>query len=449
MYGSVSKWSISYFAAGLFWLLAAEWLMTAGFGFPAAALRSPDTLVLVHIVCIGWLSMTMCGALFQFVPVLVARPLHAERWTLLAFVLLSAGLIALLCGFLVLGGRLRGSVLLLPAGATLLATGVSLVAANIGMTLWHARPLVGPARFVAVGFVCICITAAFGGIFAFVLAGVTVYPVLSNLLQSAVPIHAIAGLGGWLTLTAMGVSYRLLAMFMLAPDIDDAQSRAGLLAGAAGVTVAVLVGTAMIMSSGQLGIVLLLAALFGLAALAFYGRDVMTLYRSRKRRDLELHTHMAAWSFVSLAAAALLGTALVAMGSFTRHVGAFAFLTAFGWLSGLILAMLYKIVAFLTWLEAYGPVMGRTMTPRVQDLVDEGRARKWFVLFFAAVWGATLALLCETPLPFRALAAVMTISTVGIVAELARARRLADVAAAIRVPAGVSVPRLLLSRNSE
>ena len=46
-------------------------------------------------------------------------------------------------------------------------------------------------------------------------------------------------------------------------------------------------------------------------------------------------------------------------GAFAAHVGAFAFLAVFGWLSGLILAKLYKIVAFLTWLETYGPVMGR------------------------------------------------------------------------------------------
>jgi hypothetical protein len=55
-------------------------------------------------------------------------------------------------------------------------------------------------------------------------------------------------------------------------------------------------------------------------------------------------------------------------------------------LSGLILAKLYKIIAFLTWLETYGPVMGRTATPRVQDLVAEPRASRWFVIYFAAVW---------------------------------------------------------------
>jgi hypothetical protein len=59
--------------------------------------------------------------------------------------------------------------------------------------------------------------------------------------------------------------------------------------------------------------------------LAFYGRDVVTLYRSRKRRALELNTRMAVWSFASLAAAAVLGAILAATQSFASNVGAFAF----------------------------------------------------------------------------------------------------------------------------
>ena len=72
---------------------------------------------------------------------------------------------------------------------------------------------------------------------------------------------------------------------------------------------------------------------------------------------------MAVLSFASLAGAALLGAVLVLTGDFAAHVGAFVFLAVFGWLSGLVLAKLYKIVAFLTWLETYGPVMDQVATP--------------------------------------------------------------------------------------
>ena len=102
-------------------------------------------------------------------------------------------------------------------------------------------------------------------------------------------------------------------------------------------------------------------------------------------------------------------------------------------------------MAFLTWLECYGPVLGKTATPRVQDLVVERRAIKWFVLYFLAVWGATAALLLDRPLAFRVAAAVMVIATCGIIVQLVRARRLADVKPTLRCPTGVRPPRLLLS----
>ena len=121
----------------------------------------------------------------------------------------------------------------------------------------------------------------------------------------------------------------------------------------------------------------------------------------------------------------LLGIALLSTGALRAHVGAFAFLAVFGWLSGLVLAKLYKIVAFLSWLETYGPVMGRAPTPRVQDLIAEGRATKWFVIYYVAVWGGTLMLLIGEPSAFRMIVAVMTVGVIGIVGEVIRIRRLA------------------------
>ena len=151
---SISRWTMTYFAMALAWLLIALALMVAGTGYPAADLAAPDTLVLVHTVSIGWLSLAMCGALFQFVPVLVAKPLYSESWALPALVLLTAGLVRLLAGFLALGGRLPSSLWLLPLGAVLLVAGFGLVVVDLGLTAW-LRPT-GPARFVLVGLASLC-----------------------------------------------------------------------------------------------------------------------------------------------------------------------------------------------------------------------------------------------------------------------------------------------------
>ena len=444
---SLCRWAISYFAVAIVWLLLAEVLIVAGFGFPGSDIGGPDTLVIVHMVCIGWLSTVLCGALFQFVPVLVARPLYAERWTLPALALLTLGLTVLLAGFLTLGGHVNGPPWLLPVGASLLIAGFALVVANLGMTLWSARPLPGPARFVAGGLASICVTAAFGGLFSLVLSGTAIGAQWPDLLVSGVPIHAIAGLGGWLTFTAMGVSYRLLAMFMLAPDNDARLGRLAWLAGIAALAVGLVGGVLALWRMTGLNLALLLAAAAALLSVTAYGRDVLGLYRARKRRALELNTRMSLVALASLVAVAMLSAAFVATGSFPSHVGALVFLVAFGWLTGLVLANLYKIVPFLTWLETYGPVMGRVPTPRVQDLVAERRALKWFVLFFVGSWTATLMLLLDAPPGFRLAVAVVTLATLGLSEEFIRARRLADVAEPLRLPTGAAAPHLLVSRN--
>jgi hypothetical protein len=370
--------------------------------------------------------------------------LYSEAAALPVLGLLVAGLTALLLGFLALGGRLPPWLWLLPLGATLLVSGFGLLAANLILTMWHARPLSAPARFVLGGLASLGATAALGTSFAWGLAGYGGTP-LNSLLQAGIPLHAIAGLGGWLTLTAMGVSYRLLAMFMLSPDVDQRRSGVTLSAGAGTLGLALAGGLIAIAMQTGLDLVLALTGVAGIATVALYGRDVVALYRNRKRRALELNTSMALYALASLAGSVLLGLALALSGSFAANVGAFVFLIAFGWLSGLVLAKLYKIVAFLTWLETYGPVMGRVPTPRVQDLVVEARAARWFVGYFVCVWVATALVLAGQTPAFRVAALGMMAATIGIVQELLRVRRLADVTTSVRLPQGARLPRLLHS----
>ncbi|MCB1494308.1 MAG: hypothetical protein KDJ86_00860, partial [Bauldia sp.] len=133
---TLSRWTMSYFAAALVSLILGESLMAAGYGFPSAPIRAPQTLVLVHLIAIGWLSLLLCGALFQFVPVLIARRLHSNALPLPTLVLLVVGLAALLFGFLQLSGMIDVGGWLFPLAAGLLSGGFALVLYNLGRTLW-------------------------------------------------------------------------------------------------------------------------------------------------------------------------------------------------------------------------------------------------------------------------------------------------------------------------
>jgi hypothetical protein len=446
---SLSRWTMSYFAAALLALATAELMMAVGYGFPHAALQAPETLILVHVVAIGWLSLLMCGALFQFVPVLVNRSLYSDMLPLPTLALLVAGLAALILGFLQLAGQIRPTLPLFAVASTLLGAGFVLVLWNLICTLLAAPTLPLPARFVVVGLVSIAATVAFGIMFALVLGGVTDYEPFLALTDAGLPLHVIAGLGGWLTFTAMGVSYRLLAMFMLAPELERASTRAALYLGASALVLAIAGGTLTILLHGDLALVLIATGAIGLAALTLYGGDVIYLYLARKRSHIELNSRMAAFALASLAASVVLTIVFLVLGQLADHVGAVVFLVSFGFLSALGLSQLYKIIPFLTWLECYGPVLGKTQTPRVQDLVVEARASKWFLLYFIAVWAGTLALISSYSLAFQFAAAAMLIATGGIVAQLVRARRLADVRAALPLPQGAHRPRLLLSLSQQ
>jgi hypothetical protein len=438
---------MSYFAAAIIALIAALSLMATGYGFPNAPIDAPETLVVVHLVAIGWLSLLMCGAMFQFVPVLIARPLVNDRLPMPALACLLSGLAVLICGFLSLDGQVDATAPFFPIAATLLGCGFALMLWSLGRTLAAARPLTLPARFVAIALVSVILTVALGIIFALVRGGVLTAPHLVDLAVAGVPVHAIAGLGGWLTFAAMGVSYRLLAMFMLAPELDQRSSRAALYLGTCALAIAILGGVIAICFGWNRDTFLLVAGVPALGALAFYGRDILSLYRQRRRRIIELNARMAMVAFASLGLAVLLTLALLLLGALQRQVGALVFLIAFGWLSGLGLAKLYKIVPFMTWLECYGPILGKKPTPRVQDLVVEKRAQKWFYLYFAAVWLGAIALLCEQIPAFQAATAVMLIAILGIAVQLVRARTLADVKSESRFPGEAHRPALLLAKK--
>jgi hypothetical protein len=441
---TLSRWTLSYFAAALGCLVAAEVLMLLGVGYPAAPVAAPQTLVLVHVVAIGWLGLLMCGALIQFVPVLVARPLARRFLALPALACLVAGLAMLILGFLRLAGLVPPALPWLRTAATLLGAGFAIVLWTLGETLWRARPLPLPARFVATGLASVVATVFFGIVFAFALAGASGPPLLRDIAAQGLPLHIVAGLGGFLTFTAMGVSHRLLAMFMLAPEQDGATTRWTLRLGIAALALVIGGGIAAIAAGAGLRAVFVAAALAGLASLALYARDVVRLYRARKRRVIELNSRMAAIALGFLAAFVALAIVAALVGALAREAGALLFLLAFGWLSGLGLAKLYKIVAFLTWLECYGPVLGKAKTPRVQDLVDEARARPWFHLHYVAVAAGTACLAVGAATAFRGAALAMLVATLGIVVELVRTRRLANVAAATRLPGGARRPRLLV-----
>lgn len=441
---TLSRWTMSYFAAALIFLVLGETMMVLGFGYPVLALEAPETLALVHIVALGWLSLLMTGALLQFVPVLVGQPLSLPTVALPALLFLIVGIATLTLGFVGLSGAIDVPVTLLPLGAAFSIVGFSVLGFSFAVTLWHARPLPLPARFVAVGLAALFGTMLLGGVYAGVLSGLIDAAGAIDLTVDGLSLHASLGLCGWLSFTTMGVSYRLLTMFMLSPDKERTSSRVVFMLGAFCLGVPAAAVPIILVGTVGRSPLFLLAVGSGAAVVAIYFGDILRIYRERRRKAIELNSRASIGAFVSLVAAAMLFVALLSAGRLDEAIGAAIYLSTFGWLTGMGLAQLYKIVPFMTWLECYGPALGRMPTPRVQDLVSETSALRWFRLFYLTVAVGTLALLIGSAPIFRFASLGQLIAVNALILEFVRTRRLINVPAELRLPDGLVRPGLFL-----
>jgi hypothetical protein len=424
MSNRVSRWTLAYFACALLNFVLAQALMIGGWAYPARSLFAPDTFAAVHLITLGWLTLLMFGALLQFVPVISSQPLPSQKLALAALILLETGVLGMVAGFFALGAGAARFTHCLPLGGTLVALGALLSIINITIPLLRARPLPLPGRFVLAGFAFLLATLTLGLLFALALTVPALRTSLAPLLGAGIGMHALAGFGGWFTLTAIGVSYKLLPMFMLAPEERGAPGEAVFYLCVVGLAFAFGAGIAHLYRPTE---ALALAMNLGLVAaavgLVFYLADVARIYRTRRRAVVELHNRVAVGAFVALAAAALIAAVLIASGTLAVHGGVLGFVVLFGWLSGLGLTQLYKIVPFLTWLGRFGSRLGRGPVPRVQDLVDERHAMHWFHIYFAAVAVGAIAGFAGQVMVWRGALAVTAAATLMLMLEYWRAWR--------------------------
>ncbi|PKA43293.1 hypothetical protein N2599_26370 (plasmid) [Rhizobium sullae] len=444
---TLSRWTMSYFAAALLFLLLAEGMLAAGLWKPSADIGDPITLIIVHCVTIGWFGLLMIGALLQFAPVLTGAGLVTERLNLPALVAIVAGLAALICGFAAIKTGSPTVAVTMPVAAALLAVGLIGIGAVLFTGLWCGRSAHSAASFVLLGILCLAVTVVLGVGFALVLSGATDVPLLVDLSLRTVPLHAGFGLGGWMSLAAIGVSYKLMSMFLLSPDTS--RTRVVLAGGACTFLTLAVALFCLFTHRDVIEPLLFISAVVFLGTIAVYATEMRILYRARRRKTLELNSIGSIPAFVLLALSMAALVVSIPLHADDRTRAAIVYLFAFGWLTGLGLAQLLKIVPFLTWLEAFGPLLGRRPTPRLQDLIKERRASFWLAGFYLAVVSAAASIAANTNAGFQISAFAQLICSAGLIFELFQVRILANVGA-IAKSSPFHQPGLLIAKiNSE
>lgn len=375
-----------FLTAPLFAAVAAALLLWQG---EAALLNrwSPHTLALTHLLVLGTLSMAMIGALLQILPVVAG--------VAVARVSLTGGAIhaGLTVGTLLLAAAFSWPHPgLFHAALLLLTASLLLFVAAATIALWRQRP--GAATAVIAGvrlsLAALTITVVLGALLAsaFAWSGIHALP-----LMRLTDLHALWGVGGWVTLLVIGIALQVVPMFMVTAPYPAWITRG--YAGALFVLMAAVSATAGLKDGGgvfhrwTMTLVVAGVGVFAMVTLVLLAR------RKRPRADpttLYWRTAMAclllacAWWWFAPRLESLLPAA---GGSATPLVTGVLLIAGFG-LSA-VNGMLYKIVPFLVWYD----LQGMRDLPNVGRLIPEKAARLQYAAHLVAL--ALLLAACAWP----------------------------------------------------
>ena len=361
---------LRFFLTAPLFLLAAALLIV----FEPESLASrwtPQALALTHALTLGFLSMTMLGALMQMLPVVAGPPLPASRWVArFSHLPLAAGTIALMTGFL------TAAPLAFGIGSVLLGGGFAVFLAAAASSLVRAVPGV-TVTGVRLAVACLGIALLLGLALALLRAGWWTPPAVAT----AIAAHLGFGLLGWVLLLVIGVAWQVVPMFQITPPYPPQLSRwlavvlfVLLLLHAAAPWLPNIVSTFIdvCLASGML--------LFALATLRLQAR------RRRKLPDVTL-------DFWRLGMVSLI--ACVAVWLAARFNPAWAASNAYPVLLGVLFiggfavsvasGMLYKIVPFLAWFHLQAQLQAPAGSiPTMRDMIAERWTRGQFRLHLAA-----------------------------------------------------------------
>ena len=398
-------------------LLPLTHLLTAAAAFVLAALAlpwlatdlaghyyHPRLLALTHTLTLGWITLTIMGASYQIIPIVLGKTLWSERLAWWQYGLFVTGVVGIVAHFFIA----QWPGLLWSAG--LLAIGTATHVLNAALTARGLQRWTITARLVALALAGFALTALFGA----ALGVEHVRAWLPGTFFARLHAHVHLALLGWVLPMVIGVAARIYPMFLLAPEPSARVSAIQWWGISVGVPVTV---GALLLDSPLVAV----GACAVAAAVAAHVTWVLSAVRASRRPALDwgLRLALAGAAFAVPATALGLGLAFDLVGG-PRWAMAYAVLVFGGWASLTITGMMLKIVPFLVWYRAYGPLVGRAPVPTMAQLSWPAAERIAFVLLVTGMSVLAVAVGTGDATAIRAAAILVAAGAVSFGASLAR-----------------------------
>lgn len=361
---------LRFFLTGPLFAVAAA-LVLLWYGSAALVSRwSMATLALTHLLTLGFLALTMCGALLQILPVVAGVNVLVPKYTgAVVFGALACGTILLATAFLFFS-----PVLFRIAGLSLGVGFLWLLGAVLpGLRKCSPDGAAATVNTIRLALVSLVVTVFLGLALVVSFGWSLSWPVIQ-----ITDFHATWGLLGWVGLLLIGVAFQVIPMFQATPVYPPAARfpLASLLAILLAVwTLSSAFDGVLIETLRSLSAALLLCTLLGFACVTLW------LLQQRRRPSAEATTLFWRLSMVSLTACGpvyflasqerplLLGILFIAGCAFSAVNG-----------------MLYKIVPFLLWYDLQSRSgLDRKAMPSIRELTPDRAAKQQFWLHLVAL----------------------------------------------------------------
>ena len=366
---------------------------------PGAFHYHPRMIAIVHLVTLGWISASILGAFYIVAPLALGMPFAARASDRVACGAYWIGTLGMVSGFW------RADYTLVGIASIGVLGGIGLVAARALIGLRTARLPGGVALHVALAFGNVLLAGVVGAVFA---VGRTSGLVTCSPIGIA-GAHAHLAVIGWAVMMIVGVSYRLVPMFLPAamPTGRGLYWSAVLLEiGALGIAGALLFG-----GSPAPG------ALLVVAGFGAFARQARMIVRERRPRPHEMQgrdwatwqTHVA---LLYMIVASCLGIWLALGRAPTSVIWAYGVAGLLGYVSQTVVGIQGRLLPLLAWYRAMAHLDGAP-PPRSVHRLASGRATLAILIaWFVAVPTLAAGLMTGHAATIAAASALLLASTV-------------------------------------
>lgn len=330
---------------------------------------------IVHLVTLGWITLSILGALYVVGPIALRTPLPARRADAVAFASVVIGIIGMVAHFWI--EQFSG----MAWSGLMVALGMLHVVARAARGVWSAPIPAGVKLHVVLAFANIAGASTMGVLLAFD----KVYLFMPGYVLANVIAHAHLAAIGWASMMVVGVGYRLLPMML------PAEPPAG----------RTIFASAILLEIGAVGLFITLTlrapsvagfAAATVAGFAAFAAHVIVMRRRLRRAPAELPSPdygvRHAWlAFASLGIAIALGLmlALSAPSDLTMRAAlAYGVFGLVGFLAQMVAGMQLRLLPLLAWYTAAHRAIDLTTVPSPNALMAPRLARAAWLLW---LWG--------------------------------------------------------------